>query len=90
MFMSNSRTLFHLRCRENLVKHRRVSRYYEADCRLLVRGFQEAHIKQFHEYIGLFKTVEELMGCVQNRRFGGFGGLSCWGGSVALFLWFRF
>ena len=33
MFISNSRTIFHLWWKENLVKHEKVSKYYEDDCR---------------------------------------------------------
>ena len=33
MFISNNRTSFHLWWKENLVKHRKVSKYYETDCR---------------------------------------------------------
>ena len=32
MFISNNRASFHLRCQENLVKHPRLSKYYENDC----------------------------------------------------------
>ena len=32
MFISNNRTSFHLWWKENLVKHPKVSKYYEADC----------------------------------------------------------
>ena len=32
MFISNNRTSFHLLGKENLVKHQRVSKYYENDC----------------------------------------------------------
>ena len=34
MFISNKRPSFHLWCKENLVKHRKVSKYYETDCGL--------------------------------------------------------
>ena len=33
MFISNNRTSFYLWVKENLVKHRKVSKYYEIDCR---------------------------------------------------------
>ena len=32
MFVSNNRASFHLWCKENLVKHSKVSKYYENDC----------------------------------------------------------
>ena len=32
MFRSNNRTSFHLRWKENLVKHQKGSKYYEIDC----------------------------------------------------------
>ena len=32
MFMSNNRALFRLWGKENLVKHQKVSKYYENDC----------------------------------------------------------
>ena len=32
MFISNNRTSFHLWWKENLVKHRKVSKYHETDC----------------------------------------------------------
>ena len=32
MFRSNNRTFFHLRWKENLVKHQKGSKYYEIDC----------------------------------------------------------
>ena len=32
MFISNNCTLFHLWRKENLVKHQKVSKYYETDC----------------------------------------------------------
>ena len=32
MFMSNSCPWFHLRQKENLVKHKKVSKYYKNDC----------------------------------------------------------
>ena len=34
MFISNNRPSFHLWWKENLAKHRKVSKYYETDCRL--------------------------------------------------------
>ena len=33
MSISNNRTLFHLKWKENLVKYRKVSKYFETDCR---------------------------------------------------------
>ena len=33
MFISNNRTSFELRWKENLVKHQKVSKYYETRCR---------------------------------------------------------
>ena len=38
MFISNNRASFHLWWKENLVKHQRVSKYYENDCCLVSRG----------------------------------------------------
>ena len=35
MFLSNNGPSFHLWWKENLVKHREVSKYYETDCSLL-------------------------------------------------------
>ena len=32
MFISNNRTLLHLRRKENLIKHQKVSKYYENIC----------------------------------------------------------
>ena len=32
MFISNNRVSFHLRWKENLVKHQKFSKYYENDC----------------------------------------------------------
>ena len=32
LFTSNNRISFHLWLKENLVEHRKVSKYYEADC----------------------------------------------------------
>ena len=32
MFISNDRASFHLWRKENLAKHRKVSKYYEIDC----------------------------------------------------------
>ena len=32
MFISNNSTSFHLWCKENFVKHQKVSKYYENDC----------------------------------------------------------
>ena len=80
MFMGNGRALFHLRCRENLVGHRGVSGYYGADCGLLVRGFREAHIRQFHGHIGLFGAVGGAYGhcgffLASDWPFRGCGGL---------------
>ena len=34
MFIGNNRTSFHLWGKENLVKHRKVPKYHETDCRL--------------------------------------------------------
>ena len=34
MYISNNRPRFHLWWNENLVKHQKVSKYYESDCRL--------------------------------------------------------
>ena len=34
MFITNSHSSFHLWSKENLVKHQKVSKYYEHDCRL--------------------------------------------------------
>ena len=75
MFMGNGRALFHLRCREDLVGHRGVSGYYGADCGLLVRGFREARMGQFHGCIGLFGAVGGLMATVGSfwLRIGPFG-----------------
>ena len=36
MFMSNNRALFRLWGKENLVKHQKVSKYYENDCSLMI------------------------------------------------------
>ena len=33
MFISNNRASFHLRWKENLVKHETISKYYESECR---------------------------------------------------------
>ena len=33
MFISNNRASFHLWCKENLVKHQKVAKYNENDCR---------------------------------------------------------
>ena len=38
MFIGNNRTSFHLWRKENVVKHRKVSKYYETDCRFLCPG----------------------------------------------------
>ena len=35
MFVSNNRASFHLWCKENLVEHLKVSKYYENDCRYI-------------------------------------------------------
>ena len=32
MFISNNHALLHFWCKENLVKHQKVSKYYENDC----------------------------------------------------------
>ena len=32
-FITNNLASFHLRCKENLVKHQKVSKYYDNDCR---------------------------------------------------------
>ena len=32
MFISNNRASFHLWCKENLVKHQKVSKYYKNGC----------------------------------------------------------
>ena len=37
MFISNKRTSVHLWRKENLVKHQKVSKYYENDCRYIKR-----------------------------------------------------
>ena len=34
MYISNNRPRFHLWWNENLIKHQKVSKYYESDCRL--------------------------------------------------------
>ena len=44
MFISNNRASFHLWGKENLVKHRKVSKYYETDCRL---GLELKNLKVF-------------------------------------------
>ena len=44
MFLSNNGPSFHLWGKENLVKHREVSKYYETDCRIhekLVQSLQK-------------------------------------------------
>ena len=42
MFITNNRASFHLRWKETLVKHQKVSKYYENDCR-----FQEIAVIYF-------------------------------------------
>ena len=37
MFISNNRASFHLWRRESLLKHQRVSKYYESDCNYIGR-----------------------------------------------------
>ena len=37
MFITNNRALFHVWGKENLVKYQKVSKYYENDCRYLVK-----------------------------------------------------
>ena len=32
MFITNNLAFFHLRCKENLVKHHKISKYYDHDC----------------------------------------------------------
>ena len=39
MFISNNRASFHLWWKENLVKHQKVSKYYENDCTYFNIGF---------------------------------------------------
>ena len=38
-FINNNRTSFHLRWKKNLVKHQKVSKYYETDCRYYKLGY---------------------------------------------------
>ena len=62
MFVSNNRTSFHLWWKENLVKHGKVSKYYQTDCRscsrnalilqsLLICSFQVCSFKINHMYL---------------------------------------
>ena len=51
MFISNNRASFHFWGKENLVKHQKVSKYYENDCR---NEFQQKHFQ------GSFSKVDSL------------------------------
>ena len=43
MFVSNKRTSFHSRWKENLIKHQKVSKYYENDCLLAEKECRYCH-----------------------------------------------
>ena len=43
MFISNNRTLLHLWRKENLIKHQKVSKYYENDCLLAEKECRYCH-----------------------------------------------
>ena len=53
MFIINNDALLHLRSKENLVKHEKVSRYYDQSCRFVlgwnqkVLRYESCHNQQF-------------------------------------------
>ena len=66
MFISNNRPSFHLWLNENLVKHQKVSKYYENDCRL----FQNPNFPLFYELGKTCKyTVHSPRPTLQNPNF---------------------
>ena len=59
MFISYNRPSFHLWWKENLVNHRKVSKYYETDCRSRLDVFDE----QFCWYLVYLLTYKMLWIC---------------------------
>ena len=64
MFISNNRPSFHMCWNENLVKHRKVPKYYENDCLqifLLISMFllTTNFVKKSHIYAGIFFTFSK-------------------------------
>ena len=60
MFISNNRPLFHLWWNENLVKHPKVSKYYETDCRCV--WFWKKFFKIKHTYLSNRKQRVKING----------------------------
>ena len=46
MFVRNNRASFYLLWKENLLKHQKVSKYYESGCRV----FDTSYIINIHKY----------------------------------------
>ena len=53
MFISN--TSFHLWSKENLVKHQRVSKYYENNCRLWLAEIWDLNYFEYAEFNGVVR-----------------------------------
>ena len=60
MFISNNRPLFQLWWNENLVKHPKVSKYYETDCRCV--WFWQKFFKIKHTYLSNRKQRVKING----------------------------
>ena len=63
MFISNNRPSLHLWWKENLVKHRKVSKYYETDCRLV-----RICISQWWCWLFLFLTQNTISGQIWLKK----------------------
>ena len=67
IFISNSRPSCHFWWKENLVKHQKVSKYYENDCSLVIHEFwkllgESVNIKLTHDgFSGFLKEIGSLI-----------------------------
>ena len=66
MFISNNRPSFHLWWKEKLVKHQKVSKYYETDCRLIITS--GATVVQKNRPFYLFNLVLEKASLYATRN----------------------
>ena len=74
MFISNNRASFHLSWKENLVKHQRVSKHYENDCRqtqhnLSVVGKNPSRCHNLMTFNLILQLAEWLKGYIDKTIF---------------------
>ena len=61
MLISNNRPSFHLWGKKNLVKHQKVSKYYENDCSLKVNSVSKLDLRYYQKIRFLVKVLRNSM-----------------------------